>query len=1263
MSGRARLRGGRKAALVLLVFASVGFGASTALAQTVSVSTTTLPLPGSQFQGGDGDLANASGLIDWQGLQADGVVGHTSDPQASDNIFAGGSKELEPDGWGLTTAAGGASPGSGNVLDVYRAVDRPVGGDVFLYLAFTREASNGTIFVTFELSQVARRWRNSKGANIPCRTTGDILISFDDHGNTAEVQIDRWVTDAAASNGCAKTGHLVSAANLKPNVDVQAAFNYSSAINNYLPGFYAASIPELRFGEAAINLSTVLAELGHRCAAFGSTWMHSRASLSDTAAMKDYVAPRPFPVRTCKASPDLTSAASGKLNPRARGKQGLRRYRALRATAALSDTARLSGGDDPTGTLTFALYGPHDRSCTRTPAFTSTSGVIGNGYYRSGSFTPSQAGTYRWVITYSGDNNNQPAGPTGCGEGTETVVVSRARPTLTSSASGPLRRFVRPARHAPHRLRAVRVHAARAAQRVHDTANLAGGSAPTGTITFSLYGPDDADCSGDAIFTSSVPVDGNGSYNSAEFAVHQAGTYRWVVTYSGDPNNKQARPTECGIDSETVVISPAQPTISTVASGSVDLGNPISDTATLTGGAHPTGTITFHVYGPRELTCTGRPLQSSTASVTGNGTYRSQPFTPVLAGTYRWFATYSGDDNNAAAGPTACRDPAEAAVVAHPVARPDIRSTASASAPAGAQIHDTAHLSGGDTPAGTITFSVYGPDDATCSAPPAGMSTMTVSGNGDYTSRPFTPTAAGTYRWIVEYSGDDRNLPAGPTDCADADESVVVSQAAPALRTLALGLAPIGGQVRDRALLSGGSQPRGVVTVQWYGPNDPACSAPPVFTTRQTVLGKGFYQSSKFTPGDAGTYLWVARYSGDPNNEPAATSCGDAAERALVLRRQPFLTSSASPPANVGKSPRVSPAGLKIYDAATLHAGLKPTGSITFSLFGPDDPTCSAAPIFTSSTQVSGDGAYNSERFTPTASGTYRWTATYSGDTNNHAAGPTRCGVKFEQVSVTVPASPQLRTSASGAVTLGGAIYDTAHLSGGSTPTGTLTFRLYGPADPGCSGHPLFTSTVRVAGNHDYRSQSFVPLAAGQYRWVADYSGDAANKRAGPTACGEIAENAIVRPPDIIPVTPTFSTTAARQPPGSRSLYDIAHLAGGIAPGGTITFALFGPDDLTCSGPPAFTATTTVTGNGEYRSTAFTVPTKGTYLWVATYSGDAMNATAGPTACGDPAETTSVSATPSPAPDPGPNVKGLAELRPKPKPIPPPPPPAPIVTG
>jgi hypothetical protein len=1252
----------------LLVACAAGVAAWTAFAQGLVVPGTTNPLPGSQFQGGDGNQDNVPALIDWQGMQADGQVGHTSDPNAQDNIFTQGSKELEPGAWVIGTSNGGATPASGNVRDIFRAFQHPAGGDAFVYLGFTRAASNGTIYVTFELNQDARTWQNSAGFEIPCRTTGDILISFTDQGNGVQVEVQRWVTDTQAANGCATTGRLV-AATLQPNVSVQGAFNTDSVITNYLPGFYGVSIPRLQFGEAAVNLTKVLSDFPDRCAVFGSTWMHSRSSLSDTADMKDYVAPEPFHIRTCKEQPNLRSSASGVVSRKARGKHRLRRHKVLTRAATISDTATLSNGDNPTGTITFKLFGPNNDDCSGSPVFTDTSAVAGNGSYQSGAFALTAPGTYRWVVEYSGDNNNERAGPTKCGEDTETVTVSKASPTLTSQTSGPthLERIgVGPRRR--HRSRVERVHVVRATQPVIDTATLAGGIAPTGTITFRLYGPGNSDCSGDPIFTSHVTVDGNGPYNSAPFTPEHAGIYRWTVEYSGDGFNNGAGPTQCGLASETFDVNKATPTIVTVASQAVEVGNPITDNATLSRGANPTGTITFKVYGPDNADCSGDPAHTSTVDVNrGNDTYTSHPFTPNEAGIYRWVAEYSGDSDNEGAS-TSCNDSGENVRVGKPPpAQPTLTTTASAGAPAGSLIHDTAHLAGGDNPTGAIIFRVYGPSNSNCSEPPAHISSVEVSGDNDYTSS-FRPTEAGIYRWVAEYSGDDHNQPAGPSACNDPAETVTVTKATPAIRTRASAVAPIGSAVHDRARLTRGSAPTGHITFELFGPNDATCSGTPVFTMNQNVNGNGRYRSSGFVPQQAGLYHWVATYSGDDNNERVATGCGDPHENVSILQREPRLTTSASPPANLRKGRRAQSAGRSIYDSATLHNSFSATGFITFELFGPNDSTCSGTPIFTTATEVNGDGVYNSESFVPTASGTYRWVATYSGDGNNRRVGPTGCGEDSEHVQILIPATPELTSSASEAVTLGGAIHDTAHLSGGSTPTGHITFHLFGPNNDDCSGDPVFTSTVNVNGNDDYDSASFTPTKAGVYHWVVEYSGDHQNHGAGPTACGDTAEISFVRPPVIVPVTPTFATTASASTGLGAPIHDVAHLSDGVSPFGTITFSLFGPDDTTCSRAPAFTTTVAVDGNGDYRSADFVPGAQGTYRWVVTYSGDAMNNGVGPTACGEATETVVVSGSVSPdVRPPGPNVPTPPlpppKPKPKPKPKPPPPAPPPRVTG
>jgi len=324
-----------------------------------------------------------------------------------------------------------------------------------------------------------------------------------------------------------------------------------------------------------------------------------------------------------------------------------------------------------------------------------------------------------------------------------TITIPKANPTIPSTTPSP----------------SIQIGGT-----ISDSATLAGGRVPGGTLTFQLFGPGDTTCS-TAINTLSVPVHGNGTYASPAVAPTAIGTYNWRVSYSGDTNNNPAGPTACG--SESVNVNQATTSISTTASGTVAVGGNISDSAALSGGFNPTGTITFKLYGPGDTTCS-TAIATSTATVNGNGSYGSAPFTTGAVGTYNWTAGYSGDTDNTAAGPTACG--AESVTVTK--ASPSIATTASGTVPAGGKISDSATLSGGFKPTGTITFKLYGPGDTTCQTAIA-TSTATVSGNGTYGSAVFTTVGAGTYNWIASYGGDANNNPAGPTACGA--ESVKVT--------------------------------------------------------------------------------------------------------------------------------------------------------------------------------------------------------------------------------------------------------------------------------------------------------------------------------------------------------------------------------------------------------------------------------------------------------------------------------------------------------
>lgn len=177
---------------------------------------------------------------------------------------------------------------------------------------------------------------------------------------------------------------------------------------------------------------------------------------------------------------------------------------------------------------------------------------------------------------------------------------------------------------------------------ISDSAVLANGRVPTGTLTFTLFGPGDTTCR-TPISTLTTPVDGNGTYTSPGVPADTPGTYRWTVLYGGDANNNPVSATACG--SETITVIKASPSLTTTPSGTVPVGGTVSDTADLSGSYRATGTVTFSLYAPGDISCQNA-LTQLTATVNGDGTYNSGAIPVTMPGVYNWVAGYSGDANN-----------------------------------------------------------------------------------------------------------------------------------------------------------------------------------------------------------------------------------------------------------------------------------------------------------------------------------------------------------------------------------------------------------------------------------------------------------------------------------------------------------------------------------------------------------------------------------------------------------------------------------------
>ena len=118
-----------------------------------------------------------------------------------------------------------------------------------------------------------------------------------------------------------------------------------------------------------------------------------------------------------------------------------------------------------------------------------------------------------------------------------------------------------------------------------------------------------------------------------------------------------------GSGSGETTVTKISPTLPTTPSAGGAIGTVLNDSATVTGGSSPTGSIVFNLYGPNDLTCANAAIHTQTVALTAGSATTTPGFTTTAAGTYEWTASYAGDANNNAAS-SACG--AEAVVITNP---------------------------------------------------------------------------------------------------------------------------------------------------------------------------------------------------------------------------------------------------------------------------------------------------------------------------------------------------------------------------------------------------------------------------------------------------------------------------------------------------------------------------------------------------------------------------------------------------------------------
>jgi uncharacterized repeat protein (TIGR01451 family)/choice-of-anchor A domain-containing protein len=160
------------------------------------------------------------------------------------------------------------------------------------------------------------------------------------------------------------------------------------------------------------------------------------------------------------------------------------------------------------------------------------------------------------------------------------------------------------------------------------------------------------------------------------------------------------------------------------------VGSSIADKTTVTGGFHPTGTVTFTLY--NNPNGAGTPLFTDTEALSG-GMATSAGYTATATGTDYWVATYNGDSNNSPVSSGTADEP-----VVITAATPSIKVVKTA---------DQASIIAGQTAGFTVTITNDG----------------TVTDTGVTLTDPL-PAGIGDINWQIDTSGTGLGAGTNPAD-------------------------------------------------------------------------------------------------------------------------------------------------------------------------------------------------------------------------------------------------------------------------------------------------------------------------------------------------------------------------------------------------------------------------------------------------------------------------------------------------------------------
>lgn len=398
-------------------------------------------------------------------------------------------------------------------------------------------------------------------------------------------------------------------------------------------------------------------------------------------------------------------------------------------------------------------------------------------------------------------------------------------------------------------------------------------------------------------------------------------------------------------------------------------------------------------------------------------------------------------------------------------------------------------------------------------APQAGKDSTPISGNGVYeTPNGVTVTEPGYYTWTESMPAKDYMLDgtrmmvdAWQSAFGIASETTIVKWRPQVVTQTSHQEAAPGTEITDTLTVSGNrpGQTLGVNSTLYYvGTEKPVRGAEipedaeEVFSTTTQVTGNDTVVTDGYTVNRPGYYTWVESIEETDTTEPWVSDFGIEEETSLVSKWEPKVTTQTSD--------QVAQLDSEIHDIMTVtgnHDEHEVTINSTLYFVGDEKPERgsevpeSAEAVFTTSTQLTGNGTVETESYKVDRPGYYTWVESIEGD---DVIKPWQSDFGIEEETTRVKWMPQVQTQTSRQVAEpGAAIYDVLTVSGNKDEhelnvESTLYFTgdvkpEVDPEDPkSIPEHAVAVGTVNtsVVGNGAFETEPITVQEDGYYVWV-----------------------------------------------------------------------------------------------------------------------------------------------------------------------------------